>query len=163
MGVLFQYTRTYFRLPILIFLSSETNMKQWRIKILKLKKILKKKGGGLYSVKLENEKNFLVKKNQQIYINSLFQNFFFFNFDFKLHVYIVFCLIYCSQLTVVAWYISIILAPTFHLLLDILINSPPQFWAPSNTLLNPEKYSGLIIESSIFKWNFKKNAINHAN
>lgn len=52
------------------------------IKILKLKKKLKKKGGGLYSVKLENEKNFLVKKNQQIYINSLFQKFFFFNFDF---------------------------------------------------------------------------------
>lgn len=49
------------------------------IKILKLKKKLKKKGGGLYSVKLENEKNFLVTKNQQIYINSLFQKLFFFS------------------------------------------------------------------------------------
>lgn len=81
MGVLFQYTRTYFRLPILIFLSSETNMKQWRTciiyKNLKIKNFKKKRGGGLYSVKLENEKNFLVKKINKYILILYFKNFFF--------------------------------------------------------------------------------------
>lgn len=86
MGVLFQYTRTYFRLPILIFLSSETNMKQWRTciiyKNLKIKNFKKKRGGGAILCQVRERKKFSCKKNQQIYINSLFQNLFFFQFRF---------------------------------------------------------------------------------
>lgn len=52
------------------------------IKILKLKKKFKKKGGGAILCQVRERKKFSCKKNQQIYINSLFQNFFFFQFRF---------------------------------------------------------------------------------
>lgn len=133
------------------------------IKILKLKKKFKKRGGGAILCQVRERKKFSCKKNQQIYINSLFQKFFFFQFRFltaciySILSYLLFS-INCGKL--VYFYNS---RPNF----PFTSRHSYQFASPILSAFQYAAQSWKIFWINNWKFDFQmellKNAINHAN